>query len=92
MSFKDYQALLDEDGICEELCEILDMDKDELLAAWEGFPKENRQMYGGHHEIVARDNFVDSLMKAKGAVDLLSVTRVYQKLARIEKALRVPTS
>ncbi|CAE7306427.1 unnamed protein product, partial [Symbiodinium necroappetens] len=43
MSYKTYQALVDKEEVCEEMCEILDMDKDELLAAWESFPKELKQ-------------------------------------------------
>mmetsp|Transcript_42176 Transcript_42176/g.75633 ORF Transcript_42176/g.75633 Transcript_42176/m.75633 type:complete len:152 (+) Transcript_42176:3-458(+) len=91
MTAKNYQALLDDYNCCEELCEILGMERDELAAAWEGFPKDVRQQsYGAPpQEVVTQEAFSEALMKAHGAVDLLSVTRVYQKLARIEKALRV---
>lgn len=64
------------------------MEMPELEDAWEGLKKEpRRNMTGAHLDVVNEDNFKDGLMKAHGAVENLSITRVYQKLRTIEKKL-----
>lgn len=83
-----YKAILTDEDICQELCEILNMEKPELEDAWEGLQKEPRRSMMGHpQEAVNEDSFRDGLMKAHGAVENLSITRVYQKLRTIEKKL-----
>eukprot|EP00435_Cladocopium_sp_Y103_P052901 s779_g16.t1 len=85
---KTYKAMLDDEDVAKELCEILNMEMPELEDAWEGLKKEpRRNMIGAHQEVVNEDNFKDGLMKAHGAVENLSITRVYQKLRTIEKKL-----
>lgn len=85
---KTYKAMLDDEDVAKELCEILNMEMPELEDAWEGLKKEpRRNMTGAHLDVVNEDNFKDGLMKAHGAVENLSITRVYQKLRTIEKKL-----
>jgi len=88
ITHKTYKAILEDEDLAQELCEILNMEMPELEDAWEGMKKEpRRNMMGPPVDIVSEDNFKDGLMKAHGSVENLSISRVYQKLRTIEKKL-----
>jgi len=84
----EFDKLLLDDELCEDLCEATEMGREELPGLWRLLSRGEREHAGGVLvETIVREDFVEGLLSCHGSVDELSVLRLEKRIVVIERAM-----